>query len=267
MSRTQRGNAQPASLSVDEICPLARELGRAFQELATFYRDQLEMTPDDAARRARGVDLTPAEAAADRARVQTAPADQVSWFDLTRLADRNPEDAIAVFRRLKEDARTELASGHRAARALEWDSRPWGRAQFLAIRKGFRKSEAPADTIDAALLDTAAQSYSEYLAWTHQGQRLASTEAERQEAQIARSGHWRPSHITSADAVNQAAERAEAAHRRLLRTLAALDARRRRTPASIGGPIDVAWRVRHDKLIIDYDTIDESDKCSERGAA
>lgn len=267
MNAPDRTQPQPAATSADETGSLARELGRVYQSLATFYRDELALSPADADRRARGADMTPEEIAADRDRLAAAPVDQVSWFDLNRLANRDPADALAVWDRLKAEARRELDSGHRAAQALAWDGRPWDRAQFLAIRESFRDSEAPADSIEAALLDVAAQSFTAYLDATHTEQMLTCTEAERQEAQLARSGHWRPSHITTADAINQAAARAEQAHRRLLRTLGALDARRRRTPASIGGPLDVQWRVRCDEPITGTDIIDVSDKRSASDAA
>lgn len=266
MNAPERAQSQPATIGADETGALARELGRAYHELAKFYRDQLEMTPEAAAMRASGADDTPEQAAEETARIASAPADQVSWCALNRLADRNPADALAVWDRLKAEAREDLTSGHRAAQALAWDGRPWDRAQYLAIRDGFRAGEAPADAIEAALIDTAAQCFSEYLAATQTEQMLMSTEAERQEAQLERSGHWRPSHISTADAITQAAARAERMHARLLRTLAALDVRRR-TPAIIGGPIDVQWRVRCDEPITGTDTIYADDKHGESDAA
>ena len=45
--------------------------------------------------RARGADVTPAEAAADTERIRDRPPDQVGWFDLTRLAERDPAEAAA----------------------------------------------------------------------------------------------------------------------------------------------------------------------------
>ena len=49
------------------------------------------MSAPEADARARGRDYTAEEAAADLARIRDRPPDQVGWFDLNRMADRDPE--------------------------------------------------------------------------------------------------------------------------------------------------------------------------------
>ena len=65
---------------------------------------------------------------------------------------------------LKAAARDELDSGHRTARALDWDGRPWDRARFLAIRDSFRADYEPRPGIETALVDLAAEAFGDYLA-------------------------------------------------------------------------------------------------------
>ena len=65
--------------------------------------------------------------------------------------------------RVKTAARDELASGHRTGDALEWQGGPWDRARFLAIRDSFRGDTPPRDGIEAALIDSAAEAFSDYL--------------------------------------------------------------------------------------------------------
>lgn len=230
--RTATTPAHAESLMEEkEIGSLARELARAYRQMADFYRDQLELPPLEAEAKARGADYSATEAAEDHARIRERPADQVSWWDLSRLAERDPAAAAAAWSRLKAEARDELASGHRTALALEWDGRPWGRAQFLAIRDDFRASWPPQNAIEAALLDTAAHCFADYLECSEHYHRLASTDAEGQEAQLRRNGAWRPSHVSTSAAIEQTATMAERAHTRFLRTLKALHELRRLPPA------------------------------------
>ena len=139
---------------------LARQLSRAYLRMATFYRERMKLSADQADAAARSLD--------DHRwarRALEAPADQVSWFDLSTLAEHDPEAALAAWRRIEAEARVELASGHRAARALAWDDTPWQRARFLAIRESFRAEWRPRGGIEDALIDQMAQAQSSYLFW------------------------------------------------------------------------------------------------------
>jgi hypothetical protein len=80
--------------------------------MASFYRDHLHLTGPEADARARGRDDSVQEAAEDRARLLDQPPDQVSWFDLNRLVERNPDDFVAVWSDIRREA----------ARAGQWAS-------------------------------------------------------------------------------------------------------------------------------------------------
>lgn len=214
-----------------EVETLASELARAYRRMAVFYRDQLELTGPAADARARGADDTPEQAAADLARIRDRPPDQLSWFDLTRLAERQPEDMAAIWRRLKEQARHEFASGHRAADALEWQGSPWDRARFLAIRDSFQADGPPPSGIEAALIDSAAEAFSTYLEWTEQHIRMVSVDMKHEEQRSEQYGEWQPQRLSYAHAIDNAARMAEQAHTRFLRTVKMLHEVRKLAPS------------------------------------
>jgi len=92
----------------DETGSLALELASAYKKMAAFYRDQLELLGPDADARVRGTDYSAEEQAADRQRIFDWPAAEISWFDLTRLAESNPDDAGAAWVRVRTEAGASL---------------------------------------------------------------------------------------------------------------------------------------------------------------
>lgn len=211
----------------DEAGSLAMELANAYRNMAAFYRDQLHLTGIEADERARGRDDTPEQAAEDLARIRGRAPDQVSWFDLQRLADRDPNETLSVWGKIKADARKELASGHRVAEALDWEGSPWDRARFLAIRDSFRADYRPRPGIEAALIDMAAEAFSTWLQLSERYQMLAGTDAELEEATLGRNGKWRMPHYTAAEHEDRIEAAAERAHARMLRSVKALSDLRR----------------------------------------
>jgi hypothetical protein len=226
--------AAPAR-EASEVESLAAELAQAYRQMAAFYRDQLQLTGPEADARARGRDMTPEEAAADTARIRDRPPDEVSWYDLNRLAERDPEAATAIWRRLRAAAGRELASGHRTAHALEWQGHPWDRARFLALRDRFR-GDAPMSGVEAALIDSAAEAFSDYLEWSEHLHMLASTEAAGERSRLDRDGYWEPPRLGSAETLERASRMAERAHGRFLRTVKLLTELRRSEPTLYVAP-------------------------------
>lgn len=209
---------------------LAMEMARAYRRMVTFYRDQLELSGLEADARARGADDTPEEAARDLARIHDRPPDQISWFDLNRLAERNPNDAAAQWQSIRKSARQELESGHRAAQSLAWDSRPWERARFLALRESFRDG-MPAHGIEAALIDVAAQAYSDFLEESEHLHMLSGVDMETERTRAERDGEWRPQRLSYAEMVEKAARSVERAHTRFLQSVKMLHEMRKLSPA------------------------------------
>lgn len=227
--RTPKSDTSPA-LAENETAVLARELAHAYRRMAAFYHDQLKLSGPEADARARGLDYTAHEAAADRQRILERPPDQVSWFDLNRLIERNPEDMIVVWSQIKAHAQEELASGYRTAHALDWNSRLWQQARFLAIRDSFRASTPPQNGIESALIDTAAEAFGDYLELTEHFHMQISSEVETEQHRLEREGGWTPPRLSMAEAIEQSSKLAERAHTRFLRTIKMLHDLRRLTP-------------------------------------
>lgn len=219
--------------TVLEAGSLASDLAHAYGRMVRFYRDQLEMSGAEADTRARGANDPPDEAATDLDRIRNRPPDQVSWFDLNRVADRDPEAMTELWNGLRAAARDELASGHRTARALDWDGHPWDRARFLAIRDSFRADHDLRPGIESALVDLAAEAFGDYLAWSEQLHMQAATEVNLERHDLERHGAWKPQRIGSAEAMEHSARMADRAHARLLRTLKALGDLRRPGPVHV----------------------------------
>jgi hypothetical protein len=225
-----RDSEVPPTVTEQETGSLARELARAYRHMASFYRDQMQLTEPDADTHARGPDCAPQQAAEDLARVRERPVDQVSWFDLDRLVERNPEETAAVWSQIKAEARKELASGHRTAQALDWGGTPWQRARFLAIRDSFRAGTPPRNGIESALLDTAAEAFGDYLEQSEHLQMRVGSEMESERDRLERDGGWSPPRLSMAEAIDQSAKMADRAHTRFLRTIKMLHDLRRLTP-------------------------------------
>jgi hypothetical protein len=225
-----------------EAVPLAQAIAAAYKRMSLFYRDQYGLTGPEADERARGADDTPEQAAADMARIRESPPDQVGWFDLTRVAERDPDAVGAVWRSVKAAARDELHSGHRTAAALDWNGTPWQRARFLAIRDGFRDDYRPRGGIEAAMVDLAAEAFGDYLEWTETVHRRGSLDMEAEERDADRHGHWKPQRVSWVESLDHAARMAERAHARFLRTVKMLTDLRRAGPVYVGqaGQVNVA---------------------------
>jgi hypothetical protein len=215
----------------------ARELSQVF--LALFRSHAAEMLkPEDEqelAARWDGPDW------ADR--LAEAPARLVSWTDVTALVEQHPERVFALWARIKQEAREELAGGHRAALALRDGSEPWERAQFLAIRDAFVEEWRPRGGIELALIDQMATAHSEYLGW------LERLHVERQNRAIGpnilerNAASYDPPRVSAAEAVEEAAAMAERFQRLFVRAVRTLRDLRRFTPSVVvqnAGQVNVA---------------------------
>jgi hypothetical protein len=211
----------------DEAGSLALELVSAYRQMIALYRDDMGYTEVEAHARARGLDMSSEQAARDVSRIRGQAPAHVTWSDLQRLADCNPDQMVAVWDEMKGDARDELASGHRAAQALDWQRRPWTRARYLAIRDSLRADSPPQTGVEAALLDMAAEAMGDYLEWSEQLHIQASSEVASERDQLREEGRWSAPRQRTADAIEQSSRMAERAHKRFLQTIKAFHELRR----------------------------------------
>jgi hypothetical protein len=130
---------------------LARELFRAVtEELAKYQR-----TREQSAERPDPAQPPSAEYVAA---LLAKPAEDVTFFDLERIARADPARSAARWGEVKATAARDLASGWTAARALEpLGGSAWKRAEFHALRHQFRQAWPPRNGGEALLIDQLAQ--------------------------------------------------------------------------------------------------------------
>jgi hypothetical protein len=229
---TEVATASPASVSArpaaSEAGGLAREMSDAYRGMVAFYRDRLRESPDQALARADALDWADLD--------HLRRPDDLSWFTLGRVTDADPQRGAAVWTAVKEEARAELDSGHRAARVLEWEGSPWQRAQYLAVRQAFRDEWQPRGSIEDALVDMLAQAYTSYLHWMRMLTVRQTVEAKRMDHTLEKSHQWEPPRVAEDAAVEQAFQMVDRFNRLFLRTLRSLrDLRRYSGPVVIQG--------------------------------
>jgi len=224
----------PATVDVpvDEIVMVARALAQAYAAHVRWRREELKESTDEAVLQVQATDDP-----AWQRRAINEPADEVSWLSLTPLIEANPEAAWTMWERVKEEARAEIESGHRAALALGWDDSPWRRAQFLAIRQMIVDEWQPRGGIELVLIDQMAQAHALYLNWVEKAHVQASLEASKQQRELSKSGRWQPRTLGSAETLDQSAQMAERWQKLFVRALRALrDLRRHAPPVVLAGP-------------------------------
>ena len=209
----------PAMLDdpADEISSLARDLARSYADFVETYRTAWGISPAEADAQLR--QSSPAEIPD---RTATERSDQVSWWRLSSLVERDPESGYRLWQRIKDEAEKELASGHRAARAIEHDSRPWERAQFLALRAAFREEWQPSGGVESALIDAMAQAYTGYLTWLERLDVQATSEGSVEDHQLKERGYFLTPRVSTAQAMEQSAAMVDRFHRMFVRSLRAL---------------------------------------------
>jgi len=236
-SATAPAELHRATSAALEADALARELGAAYRGIVEFYRAQYKLPVVEALAKAQTPDSPEYTAS-----IMEGPADQVSWFSLHYLMERNPDLAARCWAGVRSAALAELQSGHRAAKAMEgYSSAPWGRAQFLAIRDDLAQGWQPRNGIERQLIDAMAQAQAAALLWMGRlSVRCQETTDEREARQRDR---WLPPRLSEAEAVEQAAAMFERFNRVFLRSLRVLQELRRHGPAVVvqnAGQVNVA---------------------------
>jgi hypothetical protein len=213
--------------AADEARELATEVAEAFRSMVGHYRQHYSLSDDEA--RAKASECP--DHLFDRA-LECPPA-QLSWFELEAVAGRDPDRAAARWEEVKQAARGEVASGHRAARALEGhDSHCWSRARFLAIRAELSASWRPRTAAEQHLVDQMAQWQTLIWQWQESYTSyddVAATRARRSGPD----GAAGPRLQSDADRLEHAAGMVERFHRLYLRTLRALQDMRRSPPVVV----------------------------------
>lgn len=190
-------------------------------------------------------------------RLLSQPVDMASWYGLEKLHSKSPALAKTVWQWIKDEARSEFESGHRAAKVFEpvhWIREAWRRAQYMAIRESFIEQWEPQGGIELAMIDMLVQSFYLYLYWNEVSVTRCETEMradppewvkdktywERHYPREREHGYWNPPYAHEQEAVEHAAQMADRYLRAFQRTLRAMrDLRRYSTPVTINNPQQV----------------------------
>lgn len=162
--------------------------------------------------------------------------DEVSWHDLTSEWTRDGDAGRALWGTVATTARTELAHGTTAARAIEgYSPRPIERAQFLAIREALADGLQPRNGMEGVLIDGMAEAWTLHLRWLSVHSKLDSLEAIRVERDVRQRDGWEPPRLSDVAAVDRAAQMADRFQRQFLRLMKCYREQRR-----VLGPVIVA---------------------------
>lgn len=224
-----------AMLEVDSLAAL---MAQAHRDRIRFFQKEMGLSLEEANAKV-SASPTPDQVA----RTVATPAEELSWFDLSRLMAADPDQGLRKWEAIKQAARDELLSGHRAARTVDWDSSPWQRAQFSVLRESFMAEWQPRNGIESTLVDTLAQTYTAFCYWLERLNQLTTNEAKAVARGLEQDGNWTPPRVPVAEAIEQAAAMVDRFNRLFLRTLRALRDLRRYSPTVMiasAGQVNIA---------------------------
>ena len=171
--------------------------------------------------------------------MHTAP-DEVSWNLIGQAEDEEPGSFVQIWGRIKQSARNELESGHRAAAAGVGVETPWNRARFQVLLESFIEDWKPAGSIELRLVEGMAQLWTQYEYWMQIATQRVGFECEMETYQVKERGKWRTVAVEKDKYIDRALENADRFNRLYLRTVRALrDLRRYSMAVTINNPEQV----------------------------
>jgi hypothetical protein len=101
-----------------------------------------------------------------RGYVEGLAVQEINWGHMAALAEVSTDDALDLWRRVREAADDELESGKRGAKIASENSEPYALARYLAIRDSFADQWQPQGGIEPAMIEMMAVSYSLQIYWS-----------------------------------------------------------------------------------------------------
>jgi hypothetical protein len=168
------------------------------------------------------------------------PVHQMRWEELADISDAQPQSGLALWEEIKEAARAELASGHRAAAMETYLSTPMDRARFVVLREALCEQWQPRGAGECLLLDQLAIAQTLFLHWTQTLSERAGSQGAHDRDEVHKiavrerggdiKGGWIAPRVSDAEAVTEAVQMVERWNRMYLRTLRQLRDLRRYVP-------------------------------------
>jgi hypothetical protein len=184
---------QAESVRDSEAVPLAREMVNGLRELVASFEAEEGLGTPEALAMIRDLQHREQDIR------QCAPW-ALRWTDLEGLLERDPAKFHERWEEIKQAAREELRSGHRAAELVEVSgSTPWDRARFLAVRQELIDGWQPRNAAEQHLVDQLTQIQTAYEFWLGKLMPGATREARHEaRAREAREQAWRGQGLESA---------------------------------------------------------------------
>lgn len=221
----QSAIAQRRPTDVRQASSLARELAQARLELVQLYERADDLSRDEAVARARECDSRQyAQIVLQR------PVPDTTWIDLDFVASADADLAADRWEAMVEEARDELATGHRSGQAVEspGSDAAWQRAQYLALADELADGWQPRNGLERTLVDMMAQALTLKLFWTKRLMAFDNTESSNQ-----REEKLTLPRMTVSQAIDQAATMVERFDRMFNAALRQLRDLRRYSPTVI----------------------------------
>jgi len=219
----KNGAIVPVEDDARSVSSFAREMADEYKGFVRYYQTRMEKTAAEAHEAA----IEPADDDYLEYTMNTPP-DQVSWHAISTVGERDPALAQQVWGRLVEQARDDLASGNRAARAMEgYDHAPWDRARFLALRESLAEEWRPRNGIEWMLVDMLTQAFSLYEREVHLVMTYTMMEASLNDHYIKKNNKYETPRLTAAETLARAEQTMERYQRMVLRVQRALRDQRR----------------------------------------
>jgi hypothetical protein len=170
--------------------------------------------------------------------------EDLSWNAIGQFEEENPGSFTTIWERVKQYARDELESGHRAASVAVDNQRPIMRARFLVLREKYIREWQPRNVLESEMIDAICQAKTIRDYWMTLATERVAVECEIERYWVQVSGKRSERRIDGTESAHDAREEAERWDRVFIRSVRALRDLRRYTTAVIvnnqGGQVNVA---------------------------
>ncbi len=200
-----------------EAVLLGHRLAQSYQERAQDFVRYSKMQPDEAARRARQIQVpyTVEE-------LRTLAPERVSWEHLEKMQDSEPQQAWEKWDSILTYVEQRLQGGIMGAAAVG-NATPFQQAEYQAVRDELGIEWQPRNGIERTLIEQMAMAHVQLLRWQQRMIYLLGSD----EWETPKNADPLPLRVTTAQAVEQAGQMADKFSRIFLRTLRALQNMRR----------------------------------------
>jgi hypothetical protein len=197
-----------------EASAIIDKLALSFHRTLEFYK-RCGYTPEQAQSYHDG-DNSPE----GRELARNRPAREISWYDISVLANGDIREALEVWGRVREAALFDWQAGMRSCDAVGAHT-PMERARFLVIRDGFLDGWRPQNDMERAMIEMLAETFDLFQYWTAIAHTRATEKHDQQKKDVSRYEHngWKSPYQSEADAIEQAHNLAKSYHRQFLNTL------------------------------------------------